>query len=101
MSRRGTRDEQVVSDDVLRKLLVQIERQVKVSQAERMGEVVDTRIGHMRKRGSRRVAKGQVEAGEAQVRGRCVAEHLLKWHSPPGADYLAVYSLKLSPLLLA
>lgn len=61
----------------------------------------DTRIGHVRKRGSRRAAKGQVEAGEAQVRGRRIAEHLLKWYSPPGAGYLAVYSLKPSPFPLA
>ena len=58
MSRRGTGDEQVISGDVLRKLLVQMENTSTVSTDALAGEVVDTRVGRVRERGSRRTVKG-------------------------------------------
>ncbi len=81
MSRRGTGDEQVVSGDVLRKLLVQMEMRVRVTPAELAAEdVVDTRRGRVQKRDSRRGAQGLVNLGDAQVRGRHVAQELLTWY---------------------
>lgn len=82
MSRRGTHDEQVVSGDVLRKLLVQMERGVKVTEADlAKEEVMDTRMGRVRQRASRRTAKGQVDLREAHVRGRRVAQDLVQWYN--------------------
>jgi hypothetical protein len=92
MSRRGTSDAQVVSGDVLRKLLVQMEKQVQVSKAELVGEVVDTRVGRVRQRGSRRAAKGQVDARAAQVCGRRVAEQLLAWYTDRVGPSLVAYA---------
>jgi hypothetical protein len=93
MSRRGTGDAQVVSGDVLRKLLVQMERRVPVSQAALEAEdVVDTRVGRIRQRGSRRSAKGQVDVRDAQVRGRRVAEQLLTWYTACVGKSLLAYA---------
>lgn len=78
-SRRGTSAAPVVSGDVLRKLWVQMEPRVQVSPAALACEVVDTRVGRVRQRGSRRAAKGQGDAHDAQARGRRVAEPLLEW----------------------
>jgi hypothetical protein len=80
ISRRGTGDAQVVSGDVLRKLLVQMEKPVEVTKADLDNEdAVDTRVGRVRHRGSRRAVKGQADARDAQVRGRRVAQAILTW----------------------
>jgi hypothetical protein len=92
ISRRGTGDAQVVSGDVLRKLLVQIETRVQVSPVELAREVVDTRVGRVRQRGSRRAAKGAVDARDAQARGRRVAEQLLEWYTHGVGPSLAAYA---------
>ena len=81
MSRRGTGDEQVISGDVLRKLLVQMEQHITLSTDALAGEVVDTRVGRVRERGSRRTVKGQVDGREAQARGRGVGEQLTEWYT--------------------
>ena len=52
MARRGTGDAQVVSGDVLRQLVVQRETPITVSQDELAQEVIDTRVGRVRQRGS-------------------------------------------------
>jgi hypothetical protein len=93
MSRRGTNDEQVVSGDVLRKLLVQMERHVDVSPEElAYEEAVDTRVGRVRQRGSRRAAQGKVDARDAQVRGRRVAQQLLAWYTDSVGPSLLAYA---------
>src|SRR2546427_5728477 len=51
MSRRGTSDAQVVSGDVLRKLLVQMETKIEVAAADLADEEVETPVGRLRKRG--------------------------------------------------
>ena len=92
MSRRGTGDEQVVSGDVLRKLLVKMENDVQVTPADlAREEVVDTRRGRVRQRPSRRTAKGQVDLREAQVRGRRVAQDLLQWYNTSVGPSLLAY----------
>ena len=93
MSRRGTSDAQVVSGDVLRKLLVQMERHVEVSpDALAYEEVGDTRVGRVRQRGSRRAAKGKVDERDAQVRGRRVAQQLLEWYTNGVGPSLLAYA---------
>lgn len=93
ISRRGTGDAQVVSGDVLRKLLVQMEKQVEVTQTDLAKEdVVDTRVGRVRQRGSRRAAKGQVDARDAQARGSRVAREMLKWYSDCVGPSLVAYA---------
>src|SRR6266581_2360183 len=92
-SRRGTNDEQVVSGDGLRKLLVQMERHVDVSPEElAYEEAVDTRVGRVRQRGSRRAAQGKVDARDAQVRGRRVAQQLLAWYTDSVGPSLLAYA---------
>jgi hypothetical protein len=79
-----------MSGDVLRKLLVQREQHITLSTDASTGEVVDTRIGRVRERGSRRAVKGQVDGREAQARGRGVGEQLTGWYTHcVGASLLA------------
>jgi hypothetical protein len=92
LSRRGTSDAQVVSGDVLRKLLVQKETQIEVDASELAAEEVDLPAGRLGKRGSRREAKGKVDAREAQVRGRGVAEQLLTWYRDAVGPSLLAYA---------
>jgi hypothetical protein len=92
MSRRGTSDAQVVSGDVWRKLLVQMETKIEVDEADLAHEAVETPTGRLGKRGSRRDVKGQVDAREAQVRGRGVAEQLLKWYRNDVGPSLLAYA---------
>jgi Transposase DDE domain len=90
ISRRGTGDAQVISGDVLRKLLVQMEQRVTLSPDALAGEVVDTRVGRVRERGSRRAVKGPVDGREAQGRGRGVGEQITEWYTQcVGASLLA------------
>jgi hypothetical protein len=90
MSRRGTGDAQVISGDVLRKLLVQMEQCVTRSPDALADEVVDTRVGRVRERGARRAVKGPVDGREAQGRGRGVGEQITGWYTPcVGASLLA------------
>lgn len=86
MSWRG--EAQVVSGDVLRKLLVQMETKIEVEAADLADEEVETPVGRLTKRGPRCDAKkGQVDVREAQGRGQGVATQLLTWYrddvSPP------------------
>ncbi|MGH2544046.1 MAG: hypothetical protein ACRDIB_14700, partial [Ardenticatenaceae bacterium] len=92
MSRRGTGDAQVVSGDVLRKLLVQMETTIEIDEADLSDEEVDAPWGRLGKRRSRREAKGEVDAREAQVRGRGVAEQLLQWYRDEVGPSLLAYA---------
>jgi hypothetical protein len=93
LSRRGTGEAQVVSGDVLRKLLVQMEKPVEVTKADLDNEDPgDTRVGRVRQRGARRAAKGQVEARDAQVRGRRVAPAMLTWYNDCVGPSLVAYA---------
>ena len=90
ISRRGTGDAQVMSGDVLRKLLVQMEQHITLSPDALAGEVVDTRVGRVRERSSRRAVKGPVDGREAQGRGRGVGEQITGWYTQcVGASLLA------------
>jgi len=93
ISRRGTSDHQVISGDVLRKLLVQMENRVKVTPAEvAKADVVDTRVGRVRQRSSRRTAKGKTDLREAQVRGHRVAQEVVKWYNQSVGPSLVSYA---------
>ena len=74
MARRGTGDAQVSSGAGLRQRLVQRAQHVPLSPDARVGEVVDTRLGRVRERGSRHTVKGQGAARAAQGRGQGVGE---------------------------
>jgi hypothetical protein len=80
MSRRGMGDAQVVSGDVVRTLLVQMETQIEVAAADLADEEVELPVGRLRKRGSRRDATGQVDVRGAQRHGRGVAAQLRTWY---------------------
>lgn len=92
ISRRGTSDEQALSGDVLRKLLVQMEAKIEVDEADLACEEVETPVGRLGKRGSRRNVKGEVDTREAQVRGRGVAEQLLTWYRDDVGPSLLAYA---------
>jgi hypothetical protein len=93
-SRRGTSDVQVVSGGVLRKLLVPKETQIEVDEADLAAEEVDLPAGRPGKRGSRRGAKGQVDARETEVRGQGVAEQLLTWYRDDVGSSLLAYAVQ-------
>ena len=85
MSRRGTGDEQVVSGDVLRKLLVQMETRAQVSPAERAREVVHTRVGRVRQRAPA-AAKSPVHVRDSRA---CVSSRAASGRIPrvPSLSY--------------
>ena len=57
-----------------------METAIKVEEADLAHEKVEAPLGRLGQRGSRRDVKGEVDAREAQVRGRGGAGQLLKWY---------------------
>ena len=80
MSRLGTSDAQVISSDVLRKLLVQMETKIEVDEAALAREKVEKPFGHLGQHKSRRSAQGKVDACDAQVCGRGIGDALVRWY---------------------
>ena len=78
---------------MLRRLLVQKETQIEVDEADLAAEELDLPASRLGKRGSRRTAKGQVDAREAEVRGRGVAEQLLTWYRDDVGAFLLAYEI--------
>ena len=89
LSDRGTGNETLYSGDVIRKLLVKMERQVEVktlglpvkmaTDSSTAGEGVGPVKGRGRR--SRRAVKQAVDAPEAELRGRTVVQQLVDWYN--------------------
>ena len=81
LSVRGTSDDQLFSGDVVRKLLVKMERQVDLSQPV-PGPAPEPSVAvKVRQRASRRAVKQSVDEGEAEVRALQVAAQLVRWYN--------------------
>lgn len=100
LSGRGTQDATSYSGDALRKLLVQMEAQVKIpkrlltARAAAPGPALAAAGGPIpvRERRSRRAAKQGVSEREAELRGRAVADQLLNWYNAEVGPSLLSYA---------
>jgi Transposase DDE domain len=81
LSVRGTSDDKLFSGDVVRKLLVQMEQQVDLSQSARRPPSEPSVAVKVRERASRRAAKHPVDEAEAEARAHKVAEQLVDWYN--------------------
>ena len=83
LSVRGTSDDQLLSGDVVRQLLVQMEQQAALSQpAQRLPQEPSVAVT-VRERASRRAVKQAIDAAEAEARASQVAEPWGGWDNPP------------------
>src|SRR5947208_14328091 len=84
LSVRGTSDDQLLSGDVVRKLLVQMEQQADLSQpAQRLAQEPSV-VVKVRERASRRAVKQAIDAAAAEARAYQVAEPLVGWDNQHG-----------------
>ncbi len=81
LSWRGTSDDNLISGDVLRKLLVKLEAQTDLSQPARVPPPEPSVGVKVRARASRRAVKQVVDAAEAEARAYKVAEALVDWYN--------------------
>jgi hypothetical protein len=79
LSRRGTADDKLLSGDVVRKLLVQMEQQVDLSPPTQRPPQEPSVAVKVRERASRRAVKHAVDAAEAEARAYQVAAPLVGW----------------------
>jgi hypothetical protein len=81
LSLRGPSDDKLLSGDVVRKLLVQMEQQVDLSQPARRPPQEPSVAVNVRERASRRAVKHAVDEAEAEARAHKVAEQLVSWYN--------------------
>ena len=81
LSVRGTSDDKLFSGDVVRKLLVQMEQEVDLSQPVVSPAKEPSVVVKVRARASRRAVKQAVDAAEAEARALKVAEQLVAWYN--------------------
>jgi hypothetical protein len=92
LSRRGTVDDKLISGDVLRKLLVQMENRVDLNEPLRLPTCEPSQPVKVRQRASRRAVKGAVDVAEAEVRAQRVAAKLLEWYNDKVGPSLLAYA---------
>jgi hypothetical protein len=81
LSVRGPSDDKLFSDDVVRKLLVQMEQQADLSQpAQRLPQEPSVAV-KVRERASRRAVKQAIDAAEAKARAYQAAAPLVDWYN--------------------
>jgi hypothetical protein len=90
LSLRGTADDKLLSGDVLRKLLVKLEKHVDLSVPLRVPSYEPNLAVKVRQRASRRAVKGVVDVAEAEARAQRAA-----------AQRVACYNDQVGPALLA
>jgi Transposase DDE domain len=81
LSLRGTSDDKLISGDVLRKLLVKMEKHVDPHEPVRLPPHEPSVGGKVRKRASRRAVKGPVDEAEAEARAQRVAVEQVGWYN--------------------
>ncbi len=92
LSRRGTSDDKLISGDVLRKLLAQMELEVDPESPLELPAAKASEGAKVRKRQSRRAVKGGMDRVEAEARGQRVAAKLLKWYNEDVAASMVAYA---------
>jgi hypothetical protein len=81
LSLRGTSDDKLLSGDVVRKLLVQMEQQADLSAPVQRPPQEPSVAVKVRERASRRAVKQVVDAAEAEARAHQVAAQLVGWYN--------------------
>jgi hypothetical protein len=81
ISLRGTSDDQIMSGDVIRKLLVKMEEQAEIEISEAISQEPASEKVPVRERKSRRAAKQEVNPLEVQARAIEAAEQLVDWYN--------------------
>lgn len=82
LSGRGTAEDQLYSEDVLRKLLGKAEKQVEVTKEDQAAAVQGGAKVRVDKRASRRAVKApELDEAEAAARSHAVARGLLDWYN--------------------
>jgi hypothetical protein len=81
LSLRGTSDDQLISGDVLRKLLVKLENPVDLNAPLRLPPCEPSLAVKVRQRASRRAVKGDGDAAEAEARAQRGATKLVDWYN--------------------
>jgi hypothetical protein len=82
ISGRGTREESLYSEDVLRKLLGKLEQEAEVSEQDRAAAVGGGAEVKVRERKSRRAVKQEnLDETEAAARSHAVGEQLCAWYN--------------------
>ena len=92
LSWRGTSDDKLISGDVLRKLLVQLENHVDLNQPLHVPPYEPSLAVKGRKRASRRAVKGPVDATEVEARAQRVAATLMAWYNDHVGPSLLEYA---------
>jgi Transposase DDE domain len=92
LSRRGTSDDQLLSGDVLRKLLVKLEKQTNLDEPVCLPPVEPSQQVKVRQRASRRAAKEVVNGGEAEARAQRVSNQLITWYNDHVGPSLLQYA---------
>jgi hypothetical protein len=92
LSVRGTSEDQRISGDVLRKLLVQLEHQVDLNTPWRLPPYEPSLVVKVRQRASRRAVKGTVDEAEVEARAQRVATKLLAWYNDKVGPSLLAYA---------
>ena len=91
-SLRGTSDDKLISGDVLRKLLVKMEKQVDPNAPLRLPPYEPNVSVKVRKRASRRAVKGVFDAVDAEARAQRVAATLMDWYNAEVGPSLLGYA---------
>jgi hypothetical protein len=93
LSGRGTRGDQLYSEDVLRKLLGKLERAVTVTDEDRAAAMPGGAVVKVRARASRRAVKQpHVDARAAAARSHAAARSLLSWYNQSVGPGLLAYA---------
>jgi hypothetical protein len=92
LSLRGTSDDKLISGDVLRKLLVKMEKQVDPKEPVRLAPYEPSVAVKVRKRASRRAVKAPFDAAEAEARAQRVAAHMVHWYNDSVGPLLLDYA---------
>jgi hypothetical protein len=93
LSGRGTGEDQLYSEDVLRKLLSKAEKQIEVTKDDQAAAVPGGAEVKVRKRASRRAVKEpELDEAAAAARSAAVARGLLSWYNQTVGPGLLEYS---------
>ena len=92
LSLRGTVDDKLISGDVLRKLLVKLEKHVDLNDPLRLPPFEPSQWVKVRQRASRRAVKGDLDVAEAEARAQRVAAKLMEWYNDTVGPSLLAYA---------
>lgn len=92
LSRRGTSDDKLISGDVLRKLLVQMEQDVEPTSPLELPPAKPSEGVKVRKRASRRAVKGLVDVADAAARAQRIAAQLVAWYNEEVGPSMVAYA---------